>query len=235
MVDDSTAPRAEISLPELLPQIYAPIVNHFTGRDLLTAERTAILQALANSISWSVVAAARETKGQPSSSEVLTTLDRFGSKWTPRPSLLDQICKSSGLDQRMANLALILIEVRTDLAVACHGSVVIANVFSVDFLSVQNWADAAARPHDLVTSWSRDVFAQIAPAVIRSRSRIAMLFKPRSTYLTAFVETLELSTVFRPVVAYRIALMPEARLTDEPSERFQEVVWKKPSPRRRRH
>jgi hypothetical protein len=138
---------ATAPLLDLLPSLFYSAVLQLTRRPLLSVERNALLAALVNSIGESVMRRARDARGHrkigqksaksapatpnddtTSASDDVTyieTFDRFSDEWIPRVKIIENMECSSGLDRRLSEFALFLIESRLDLLLSTGSPIIV--------------------------------------------------------------------------------------------------------------
>jgi hypothetical protein len=197
----------ETHISDLLPPIYDMLVQKYTSKVLLAPERESILHSLINSIQWTVLRQVREEKekeGAPDYIDELRTSDRFTSKWMSRLEVVDRIEYSSGLGRPLAQLALLLIEMRVDLALVAGDGLSIESVCEIK----SPYEDqGSTSPHFSIEDTYRRMCEILYYWEASEKSLVARLWpQSASRNLSDTVEKMEVVASFRRPVSYNLKL-----------------------------
>lgn len=222
MQDVSENP-AYFHLEDLLPPIHYQIIEGSTGAKLLPSVRTGILVSLVNCLQTSVLRKAEGRAGRERAGAVTTliTSDHFCNAWMPRAEIVREIEGATGLRKEMADLSLLLIETRTDVALSTGRAVAVEHV---GLIGVSRGGDETPAPHDsaapafdkpreALESLSAEherALATVLRAQEQSRgSLLSILGNASVRRARALLDALEVLALFRKPVAYRIELAEE--------------------------
>lgn len=210
-------------LEDLLPPIHYQIIEGCTGEKLLSSVRTGILVSLVNCLQTSVLRKAEGRAGHKRAGAIttLTTSDHFCNTWMPRAEIVREIEGATGLRKEMADLSLLLIETRTDVALSTGRVVAVEHVGLIGVAGGEGDAPALPdnaslvydKPREALECLSREherALATVLKAQEQIRGSILSLLGNASVRRArALRDALEALALFRKPVAYRIELAEE--------------------------
>jgi hypothetical protein len=224
-----------IQLSDLLPLIYDTLVKQCTHKELLPLERESILQAIINSVRWSVVRRGRaDEEGESSLSQSvleLNTADRFSNAWMSRTEIIERIRHSSGLDESLSHLALTLMEARLDLALT-------ANEVSIEGIGeIVIYEESKYKEHqsNIESTYNMILRETLLSHKNKRRSLLEFLRRKPALYLTEFIEMLEMIAAFRQPLPYQIKVsshlmvshqaLSQSRVIELPQDEEHRFKW----------
>jgi hypothetical protein len=145
----------------------------------------------------------------------IKTADHFSGQWMSRTEIVQLVESTSGLERRMADLALLLMEMRTDIALASAGRITVEHIGTFSFYQ----SSSPQYEHcDPTRQYEKLLDTCLSGMLVGSRGVFwSRLFSLAPTHLRVLRDVLELLPAFRALTRYEIELSDEMRISPSTS------------------
>jgi hypothetical protein len=206
----------QICASELLLPLFDRIANEFSRRPLGEDQRQSIALGLVDKLSWVALTLTKDHEdtaeaygNQVTASKnedskiILHTSDRFASNWVSRGEIIQEIANQSKLSERLAQIALLLMEIRADVILSDGRAIDISEVGEVrlEKSQMEMSQTIAGSSAGTLPIFLRNI---LEPRAFARFSFLGKLFGSPHPYIRALVESLELSELIRPPLGYVI-------------------------------